>query len=122
MIENVQPLLEPGERLEFAITGQTGMNPAWRWLTSWLVIANRPRIVAITDRRIAVFKAGTWRRRTPKGLLYSAPRTTELPHKRGPWSKVDLGQERVWLPHSAYRFLDAANAEVGAGAGAPPVG
>lgn len=108
MVEKVQAKLEPGEQLQFAVTAQTGLNPAWRWLTSWLVIANKARVVAITDRRVAVFKAGNWSRTTPRELLYSAPRSVALPHKKGPWSKVDLGAERVWLPHKSYNFLDAA--------------
>jgi hypothetical protein len=111
MLEKVQPLLEQGEQVQSVLTGQTGLNPLFRFVTSWLAIANKPRIVAITDRRIAVFKAGQLRfsRTTPKALIYSISRDTRLEHGSGPWSKVVLGDEKIWMPRPAYAFLDEAN-------------
>lgn len=60
-------MLEPDELPRFVIQGQTGLNPAFRWITFWLVVANKARIIVVTDRRIAVLSAGQlrMRRNTP---------------------------------------------------------
>jgi hypothetical protein len=74
------------------------------------MLFNRRGILAFTDSRIAVFSSG-WlalRRSKPKKLLYSLPRTTPLPHGRGKWSKVTVGDERIWFARSVYRYLDEA--------------
>ncbi len=112
ILENVRPLLDPGEQLQYAFTGQTGINPAFLWIPyiDLLVIGNRARILAFTDQRIAVFSAGqlTWRRSKPKKLLYSLPRTTALAHGAGRWSKLTVGDEGIWVSRRAYRYLDQA--------------
>jgi len=85
----------------------------------WIVVLNRGRIIAVTDRRLAVFSTGQfrWQRTTPSRLLYSLPRATILRHDAGSWSKVPVGEERIWLPSKAYPLLDEANA--GASGAAP---
>jgi hypothetical protein len=112
LLENVQPRLDPGEKLQYALTGQTGINPAFLWIPylDFLVIGNRARILVFTDQRIAVFSAGQlrWLRSQPKQLLYSLPRGTALPHGTGSWSKLTVGDEGIWVPRKAYRYLDEA--------------
>lgn len=112
LLANVRSRLDPGEELQYAFTGQTGINPASLWIpyADLLVIGNRARILAFTDRRIAVFSAGQlrWRRSTPQKLLYSLPRATTLPHGSGSWSKLSVGEEGIWVPRKAYRYLDEA--------------
>ena len=122
MVEKVQPFLEPGEQVRSVMTGQTGLNPLFRFVTSWLAVANKPRIVAITDQRIVVFRAGQLRfsRTKPKALLYSLNRSTHLEHGSGPWSKVSIGDEKIWMPRPSYVFLDKANAEAGGPASPSP--
>lgn len=114
LLESVVPLLEPGEQPRYVFTGQTGIKPSFRWISFWLVIANKARIVAVTDRRIAVMKAGQlrWRRMHPKALLYSLPRATPLHHGSRGWTKVSLGEERIWISRRAYPAMDSANAEI----------
>jgi hypothetical protein len=111
LLENVKPWLEADEKLAYAITGQTGLSPSWRWLTFWLIVANKPRIVVITDRRIAVLRAGQLRmsRQKPKELLYSLP-LAPLQHGTHGWSKVRVGSEGIWMSRNSYQLLDRANA------------
>jgi hypothetical protein len=117
LLEKVRPVLDPGEQLQYALTGQTGMNPGLLWLPSlrWLVATNRARIIVITDRRIAVFAAGQlrWARNKPRHLLFSLPRQTRLEHGQGSRSKIAVGDERIWVSRAAYAFLDEANAIAG---------
>ncbi|GAC1587969.1 MAG: hypothetical protein NVS3B21_03350 [Acidimicrobiales bacterium] len=116
MIEKIQPMLDPGETVRSAMMGQTGLHPRFRFVTRWATMLNKPRIVAVTDKRIAVFKGGrtSFTRGTPKELLYSLDRTTKLEHGSGGWSKIALGNEKVWMSRKSYQYLDQANAEVGA--------
>jgi|SRR5579884_3928642 len=109
----------PGERVQAVVTGQTGIRPTWRFLDEWLVVLNRPRIIAVTDNAIVVFKAGQfrWGRTHPKQELYRVPRSTKLgPFKHG-WTKVDLGQERIWVHRRAYPLLERADQTAGVAAG-----
>jgi len=114
IIDNVRPVLDSQERLQYAMTGQTGINPGLLWipLVNFIVIANRARIVAITDRRIAVFAAGQfkWQRSQPKRFLYEVARTTRLEHGTGSWSKVAVGEEQIWMSRKACAYLDEVNA------------
>ena len=114
LLESVVPLLEPGEQPRYVITGQTGIKPSFRWISFWLVIANKARIVVVTDRRIAVLKGGQlrWKRSQPKALLYSLPRSTPIKHGTRGWTKVQLGNELIWISRSAYPVMDKANAEI----------
>lgn len=114
LLESVAPLLEPGEQPRYVFTGQTGIKPSLRWINFWLVIANKARIVAVTDRRIAVFEGGQlrWKRSQPKALIYSLPRATPIVHGSRGWTKVQLGNERIWISRRAYPVMDKANAEI----------
>ena len=113
LLEGVRPWLDPGEKLQFVFKCQTGVNPAFLWIpfARWLVVLNGARIVAFTDRRIAVFAAGQfrWQRGTPRRLLYTLPRGTVLAHGAGSWSKVVGGSEGIWFSRNLYRLLDEAN-------------
>jgi hypothetical protein len=117
LLDNVRPVLDPEERLQYAFTGQTGINPGFLWLPilRWLVATNRARIIVITDRRIAVFSAGQlrWARNKPRDLLFSLPRQTRLEHGPGSRSNIAVGDETIWVTRAAYAFLDEANATAG---------
>ena len=114
IIDNVRPMLDPNERLQFAMTGQVGVSPAFLWFPflRWVMITNRARVIAITDLRIAVFAAGqlNWQRSKPKRLLYSDPRSTVLEHGTHSWSKIPVGDEHIWVSRKAYAYIDEANA------------
>ena len=122
LLENVKPWLEPDEAVAYAFTGQTGISPAWRWLSFWLVVTNKPRIVVVTDRRIVVLRAGQLRmsRQKPKEVLYSlAP--GPLQHGTGSWSKVRVGSEDIWMGRNTYPLLDKAKAAFASTLPPPPV-
>ena len=119
LIEELQAQL-PEESVRYAFTGQTGINPMWRFLSLWLNLVNKTRVVAVTDRRIAVFSGHQLRgrRAKPKEFLYHLDRNTVIgPVKRGSWSKIQLGAERVWVARPTYPFIEKANNEI-AGPGA----
>jgi hypothetical protein len=117
LLDNVRPVLDPGEQLKYALTGQTGINPGFLWLPllRWLVVTNRARIIVITDRRIAVFAAGQlrWARNKPRHLLLSLPPHTRLEHGQGSRSKIAVGEEMIWVTRATYAILDEANATAG---------
>jgi hypothetical protein len=123
LLENVKPWLEADERLAYAFTGETGISPRWRWLSFWLVVVtNKPRIVALTDRRIIVLRAGQLRmsRKTPREVVCSlAP--APLHHGTSGWSKVRVGLEDIWMSRGSYQLLDQANAAFAATLPPPPV-
>ncbi|HEY4378258.1 MAG TPA: hypothetical protein VGM93_13920 [Acidimicrobiales bacterium] len=121
LLDNVRPWLEPDEPPLYVFTGQIGLRPSWRWLSFWLILANKPRIVAITDRRMVVFRAGQLRtaRNSPRELLHSLPRA-RLEHGSGSWSKVRVGREEIWLGRVAYPLMDKANAQLGPAATTAP--
>ena len=35
-----------------------------------------------------------------------------MPHTNKPWSKLQLGDESIWVARNTYKFLDKANAEI----------
>lgn len=114
LLENAQSML-PGERVRYAFTGQTGLHPRWRFLSFWLIVANKPRVVAVTDDAVVVMRAGQWRwaRQRPREVLYRLARQTVIgPLSRGGWSKVRLGHEAIWVSRLAYGVIEKANAEL----------
>jgi hypothetical protein len=118
IIDNVRPMLDPNEKLQYAMTGQIGVNPGFLWLPflRWIMITNRARVIAITDVRIAIFAGGQlhWQRSQPKQFLYSVARSTVLEHGTGSWSKVAIGDEHIWISRKAYAYMDEASAGAGA--------
>ncbi len=112
LLSSVQALL-PDENVRYAIVGQKGLRPTWRFLSFWLIVANRPRIVALTDSDIVVLKAGQmrWQRASAKSVLFRVPRTTLGP-VRGSWAKLHVGDERIWVSRRAYPLIEKADAEM----------
>ena len=93
IIENVQPLLEPGEQIQAVIPAQTKSG----WLGALggilLIFFNRYRPVVVTDRRIVITDAGRWAQSKPKTIVASVPRSTQIGPPSGLWWKSSsLGQ------------------------------
>jgi hypothetical protein len=100
--ERVEPLLEAGERLESAFLAQTGPSPYLSFLT-WLVFFwVKYVVVAVTDRRIAVFSASMVAPAKPKALLTSYPRQELKDPGKGLWGVVELDGVRYWV-HRRFR-------------------
>jgi hypothetical protein len=107
----VQPHLQPGEQLQAVFAGQT-----WsQWLvvvTGFIpfVIFNRYRVVAVTDRRIAVFDAGRWGMTKAKSLVVDLPRGGTLGPGAGIWHVIKAGNEDLRVHRRFFKDLAQADA------------
>ena len=121
--KNVQPHLEQGETLQAVFPAQGGINPWLGMLTGYLIflVLGKYVIVAVTDRRIVVFKASPLATTKPKEQLGTFGRETELGPVSGLWGKIDLGGMRYYVHrrfHSDVQAADAAPASSAAPASA----
>ena len=120
LAKGVQPHLEPGETLQSVFPAQSGPSP---WLMvlmgviPYMFIAKYVAI-AVTDRRIAVFKASAFAPAKPKELLASYPRETTLNRTGGTWGKIELGGTRYWVHRRFKKDIAAADAPEAAEAAA----
>jgi hypothetical protein len=115
-LERTQQML-PDEPVRYAFTGQTGLRPTWAWVADWLIVLNRPRIVAVTDDAVVVMKAGQlrWQRKTPKAILQRLPRATRLgPVGRRGYTRITLADERIWVSGVTHPLIEKADAEIDA--------
>lgn len=110
--KNVQPLLEDGEVLQTAFPAQGGINPNLLILTGYLAAFWLAKyvVVAVTDRRIAVFKASPMSTTKPKELIASYPRETRLGPVSGLWGKIELGGTRYYVHRRFHRDIQTADA------------
>ena len=115
--ERTQPLLVPGEKIEEVFLAQEGRG----WMLGLgggllLLLFAKPRVVAVTDRAIVVFRQSKLTA-TPKELLARLPRHTHIgPVKGRIWAKVVLNGEQTYIHrrfHGDARRADAELAEVG---------
>lgn len=120
LLERANRFTDADEPVRYVITGQRGTKPTWRFVTFWLIVTNKPRIIAVTSKRILVLRAGQLRtaRTKPRELLYEVPRATVMGPLQGSWSKVQLGGEGIWVSRNTYPLIEKANAEV-TSAGSP---
>jgi hypothetical protein len=114
---NVQPHLEPGETLQAVFPAQSGPNP---WLIAftglifiWLA---KLVIIAVTDRRILVFKRGMLVGTKPTKVVATFPRDTRLEPVSGTWGKLELGGTRYFVHKRFRKDIGAANAAPAAAA------
>jgi hypothetical protein len=118
LAKGVQPHLEPGETLQSAFPAQSGPSP---WLMvlmgviPYMLIAKYV-VIAVTDRRIAVFKASAFTPAKPKELLAAYPRETKLTRTGGTWGKIQLGGTRYWVHRRFKKDIAAADAAEGTAA------
>ena len=112
--KNVQPHLEPGETLQACFPAQAGINPYLAILTGYLLLLlAKYVVVAVTDRRIALFKASALATTKPKELLGSFPRETRLGPVSGLWGKIELGGTRYYVHRRLHKDVEAADAASG---------
>ncbi len=95
MIERCSALVSTGEiiRSAWPVKKGIGTHPLMMatWFTQVLIVFQQFRVVAVGDSAIYVFKAGWFRRTTPKELLRTLP-PGSLAMKKG---KLTLGPETV---------------------------
>jgi hypothetical protein len=108
---NVQPHLEPGEQIQAVFCAQTH--------SQWLVVAtgvipfiflNRYRVVAVTDRRIAVFDSGRWSAKKAKTLVVNMPRGGTLGTGSGIWHTIVAGKDELRIHRRFFKDLAQADA------------
>jgi hypothetical protein len=114
--KNVQPHLEPGETLQAAFPAQGGVSPYLVILTGYLLSFWLAKyvVVAVTDRRIALFKASGLATTKPKELLGSFARETRLGPVSGLWGKIELGGTRYYVHRRFHKDVEAADVASGA--------
>jgi len=119
--KHVRPHLEHGEVLEAAFPAQGGANPNLIVLTGYLTAFWLAKyvVVAVTDRRVALFKAGALAPMKARELLASFPRETQLGPLSGLWGAIELGGTRYYVHrrfHGDVRTADAGSAAAVVGA------
>lgn len=114
----VEPFLDPGERLLVAFPAQAGISPWMMGLSAavavWFV---KPRVVAVTDRGIAVLRATKLRGR-PKEILLRGPYTS-LGEPGGLWHKFPLG-DKTYVARRFHKDVRKANEVMQFGGSAAP--
>lgn len=110
--KNVQPHLEPGETLQAVFPAQGGINPWLIVFTGYLIFMWLAKyvIVAVTDRRILVFKASPLATTKPKELLGTFPRETRFGSVSGIFGKIELGGTRYYVHRRFHKEVEAADA------------
>lgn len=110
--KNVQPHLEPGETLQAAFPAQGGVNPWLIIFTGYLIFMWLAKyvIVAVTDKRILVFKASPLATTKPKELLGTFPRDTRFGPVSGIFGKIELGGTRYYVHRRFHKEVEAADA------------
>lgn len=110
--KNVQPHLEPGETLQAVFPAQGGLNPWLIIFTGYLLFMwlAKYAIVAVTDRRILLFKASPLATTKPKELLGAFPRETRFGPVSGVFGKIELGGTRYYVHRRFHKEVEAADA------------
>ena len=112
----VQPFLEPDEQIQSVFQAQTGPNPNFIFLTYLILFWTKYVVIAVTDRRIAVFRARMFTPTKPRELAASYQRETRLGEAKGAlWGSIQLGDKKYWV-HRRFRkdVLEANRALLGA--------
>ena len=119
--KNVQPHLEPGETLQAVFPAQGGMNPWLIIFTGYLIFMWLAKyvIIAVTDKRIVVFKASPFATTKPKEVLGTFPRDTRFGSVSGIWGKVELGGTKYYVHRRFHKEVEAADAAPSTTAPAP---
>jgi hypothetical protein len=110
--KNVQPQLEPGETLQAVFPAQGGINPWLMIFTGYLLFIWLAKyvIVAVTDKRILVFKASPLATTKPKELLGTFPRDTRFGKVSGIFGKIELGGTKYYVHKRFHKEVEAADA------------
>jgi hypothetical protein len=118
LAERSQPLLPPGTQIRQVFMCQSGPNPKWMFLTVWVLLAAKYRIVCVTDQGIYVLRQSKLQVK-PKELLATLPRRQQLgPLSGALWGEFNLMGERHWV-HRRF-FDDVAAADQALAMAAPP--
>jgi hypothetical protein len=109
LIERVQPLLDQGETIQQVMPAQQGQP----WLMGFGLLGAmfvKPRILAVTDKRIVLFSAGRMAGTQPKEKVAEAPRQTKLAPSGAVWLKTTLAGQTVYVHRRFKKDVEAADA------------
>jgi hypothetical protein len=109
--ENVQPQLEAGETFQSGFPAQSGISP-WLMIGTGLLLIWKATFVnvAVTDRRILVYKRGAFKAAEMKELIGTFPRETSFGKQSGIFGTVELGGKKYWVHKKFRKDIEAADA------------
>jgi hypothetical protein len=116
LLQRATPLLQPNEQVQQIFPADAGGHPMLArmfGLLGWVLFA-KPRVIAVTDQSVIVFKAnlnGT----QPKEILARLPRGSVQGQPSGLWAKVQIGDERMHVHKKFHKEVEAATAPATAG-------
>lgn len=111
---NVQPHLQPGEQIQSVFCGQT-TSQYFALVSIWIIIiSNAYRVVAVTDRRILVFRSGRFRMTPVKALERELPRQTRIGPASGLWWRCESLGPKLYIHKRFHKDVTAADAAIGA--------
>lgn len=112
--ENVKPMLEAGEQIQAVIPAQTKSG----WLGAlgalWLLAANRYRPIVVTNKRILITDSGKWSMGTPKKIVATIARSTQIGPAHGLWWKCQSLGDTMYVNKRFHKDVDEADAARGA--------
>ena len=115
LVERVQPFLDPGEQVEQVFLVQSGANPNFMFLSLWVNILAKHKVVAVTNHSIVVLATKSAMSVTkPKSLVQRMPRQTRLGPVSGTlWSQIAIpGDKKTWVHRRYFKDVEAADAGV----------
>jgi hypothetical protein len=116
--KRIEPQLEPGETLQQVFLAQTGPNPYLSFLTYLVFFWIKYWAIAVTDRRILIYRTSALRPSAVKDLSTTLPRETRFGDLKGLWAKVELGGTKYWVHKRFQKDAEAADAAIPAAEGA----
>ena len=106
-----EPHLEPGEQIQ-AVFAASAANPMWSLLSYWIIIVKDAyRAIAVTDRRIIVFRTSRLRFTKFKRVERVLPRATRLGEPSGLNWRTDALGETMWINKRFHKDVRQADAD-----------
>lgn len=122
--KQMEPCLEPGEQIEEVFFAQTGPNPRWLFLSTFVMFATRYYIVAVTDRAIIVTRPGQPKKNPSQPTVARLPRELVLGPTKGLWAGplyLTPDGKKLWVHRRFHRDVNAADERLAA-SGRQPIG
>jgi hypothetical protein len=106
------PMLEAGENIQEVFPATT-MGLLMTALLDRILffMPSTHRCVVVTDRRIAVFRAGRFSQGNPKELLTSVPRSTKIGPPKGVTYKTKALGEKMFVHRRFHKDVERADAQ-----------
>lgn len=123
LVQNLQPVLQPGERVHYVFPAQTGPNPNWIFLSYFVMFAAKQHVVAVTDRGIVRARTSMWSQTKIKSDLQSVARYPYQPfgeQKGWLFSKLELNGEKHYVHRRFRSDVESAHNHMAQAATMPP--